>query len=58
MAKRKRRLLINRGDYFRSLLPAAKDEEAKRIILEVIQEEEGRPRDSCVLDEKVDKETS
>jgi hypothetical protein len=58
VARPSRRRLISRAEYFRTLLPAAKDEEAKRLFLEIIQEEKGRPRDGAVLEEKEDQETS
>ena len=42
MAKIRQRILLTREEYFRSLLPGAKDEKTRQALLAVIEEEGGR----------------
>ena len=41
MTSRRKRILYSREEYFRSLLPGAKDEETRQAILAIIEEERG-----------------
>lgn len=54
MANSRRRRLISREEYLRSLLPGATDEETRQTILAMIEGEKGRPRDGAVLEEGED----
>jgi len=42
MTSRRQRTLKSSEEYFRSLLPGAKDEETRQAILAIIEEERGR----------------
>jgi hypothetical protein len=48
MTSRRKRILYSREEYFRSLLPDAKDEETRQAILAIIEEERGRSGDHAM----------
>ena len=42
MSSKRQRILLSREEYFRALLPGAKDEETRQAILALIEEDGGR----------------